>query len=70
MRTRDEDEGLRDDSNLEVDDGVELRVVVVGRLARTTGEGRTERIGEPGRADDDRDEGNAVKEWLASSTWQ
>ena len=58
VRTRDEDESLRDDGNLEVDDGVELRVVVVGRLARTTGEGRTECIGKPGRADDDRDEGD------------
>ena len=58
VRTRDEDESLRDDGNLEVDDGVELRVVVVGRLARTTSEGRTERIGEPGRADDDRNEGD------------
>ena len=59
MRTGNEDESLRDDSDLEVDDGVELRVVVVGRLARTTGEGRTERIGEPGSADDDRDEGDS-----------
>ena len=59
VRTRDEDEGLRDDGNLEVDDGVELRVVVVGRLARTTGKGRTKRIGKPGSADNDRDEGDS-----------
>ena len=71
VRTRDEDEGLRDDGNLEVDDRVKLGVVVVlrGRVS-AAGEGDAELVVEPGRADDDRDEGNAVKEWLASSTWQ
>ena len=71
VRTRDEDEGLRDDGNLEVDDRVELGVVVVlrGRVS-AAGEGDAELVVEPGRADDDRNEGNTVKEWLASSTWQ
>ena len=60
MRARDEDEGLRDDGDLKVDDGVELGVVVAGRRGReAAGEGDTELVVEPSRLDDDRDERNA-----------
>ena len=45
VRTRDEDEGLRDDGNLKVDDRVELRVVVVlrGRVS-AAGQGDAELV--------------------------
>ena len=60
VRARDEDEGLRDDGDLKVDDGVELGVVVAGRRGReAAGEGDTELVVEPSRLDDDRDERNA-----------
>ena len=56
VRTRDEDERLRDDGNLEVDDRVQLRVV------RVDGEGRreadTELVLEEGRLLDDDDKGD------------
>ena len=61
VRTRDEDEGLRDDGDLEVDDGVELGVVVAGRRGvEAAGEGDTELVVEPSRLDDDRNERNAT----------
>ena len=56
MQTHDKDESLQNDGNLEVDDGVELRVVMVGYLAHTTDGGYTKRISKPGGADDDHDE--------------
>ena len=56
VRTRDEDERLRDDGNLEVDDRVQLRVV------RVDGEGRreadTELVLEEGGLLDDDDKGD------------
>ena len=56
MRTRDEDERLRDDGNLEVDDRVQLGVV------RVDGEGRreadTELVLEEGRLLDDDNKGD------------
>ena len=56
MRTGDEDESLRDDGNLEVDDRVQLRVV------RVDGEGRreadTELVLEEGGLLDDDDKGD------------
>lgn len=63
MRTRDEDESLRDDGDLEVDDGVELSIVVVpSSRGSTSREGDTELVVEPGRPDADRDEGNSANE--------
>ena len=60
VRTRDEDEGLRDDGDLEVHDSVELRVVVVERLGRAVAERDAELAVEPVRADRNRDEGDPV----------
>lgn len=56
VRTSDEDEGLRDDGDLEVDDHMELRVVGDDRAR---GEGKAELVLEEGRLDDDVDEGDA-----------
>ena len=64
VRTRDEDESLRDDGNLEVDDRVKLGVVVVDSLVSATGEGDTELVVEPGGPDDDGDKGNPEEEIL------
>ena len=59
MRTRDEDKCLRDDGDLEVDDGVELGVVVVVRRSGSTvGEGDTELAVEPVGTNADSDESN------------
>ena len=65
VRTRDENEGLRDDGHLEVDDHVELAVVVVEHLLSATGEGNTELVIEPSRADDG-DEGDTKRDELVS----
>ena len=62
MRTRDEDEGLRDDGDLEVDDHVELAVVVVDRVAAL--EGNTELVLEERSLDDDNDENEKEGKWL------
>ena len=62
VRTGDEDEGLRDDSNLEVDNGVELGVVVVASSSRSTvSEGDTELAPEEVGTDANSDEGNTTK---------
>ena len=58
VRTGDEDQGLRDDSNLEVDDRVEAAVVVVRRLASAVLEDNTELVVEERRLDADSDEGD------------
>lgn len=59
MRTSDEDEGLRDDGDLEVDDGVQLVVVVIVRSGRlSVGESDTELAIEPIGTDADSDKGN------------
>ena len=56
VRTRDEDEGLRDDGDLEVDDHVELAVVVVDGVAAL--EGNTELVLEERGLDDGANEGD------------
>ena len=56
VRTRGEDEGLRDDGHLEVDGHVQLAVVVIRRLVRAAGDCRAELVVEPRRPDDDCDE--------------
>lgn len=62
MRTRDEDECLRDDSDLEVDNGVELRIVVVtSSCGSTIAEGDTKLTVEPVSADADSNEGDPAK---------
>ena len=65
VQTPDEDERLRDDGNLEVDDRVKLRVV------RVDGEGRreadTELVLEEGRLLDDDNEGNPESAVSANS---
>ena len=58
VRTRDEDEGLRDDGNLEVDDRMKTAVVVVRRLDRAVLEDDTELVVEESRLDADGDEGD------------
>ena len=62
VRTRDEDERLRNDSYLQIDDGVQFRIVVVassGSSAVT--EMNTELAVEPICSDADGDEGNPEK---------
>ena len=59
VRTRDEDEGLRDDGDLEVDDHVELAVVVVDGVAAL--EGNTELVLEERGLDDGANEGNTKR---------
>ena len=66
MRTRDEDESLRDDGNLEVDDRVKLGVVVVDSLVSTAGEGDAELVVEPSRADGNRHEGNPEHSYVSA----
>ena len=61
VRTGDEDEGLRDDGNLEVDDGVELVIVVVEGLVGVVLEGDTELAPEEVCANADGDESDAAK---------
>ena len=56
VRTRDEDEGLRDDGDLEVDNHVELAVVVVDGVAAL--EGNTELVLEERSLDDGANEGD------------
>ena len=57
VRTRDEDEGLRDDGDLEVDDRVQLGVVVVARGGDgASREGDTELAVEPVGTDADGNE--------------
>ena len=60
MRTGDEDQSLRDDGDLEVDNHVELPVVVVARSrGSAVVERDTEFVVEPSGLDNDRNEGNA-----------
>ena len=59
VRTRDEDEGLRDDGDLEVDDHVELAVVVVDGVAAL--EGNTELVLEERGLDDGANEGDTKR---------
>ena len=59
VRTRDEDERLRDDSDLEVDHGVQDVVVDVGGLVCAALECNTELVVEPRRADSDGDQSDA-----------
>ena len=66
VRTRDEDESLRDDGNLEVDDRVKLGVVVVDSLVSTAGEGDAELVVEPSRADGNRHEGNPEHNYVST----
>ena len=61
VRTRDEDERLRDDSDLEVDNRMKLAVVVVaGSRRRTAGERDAELVVEPGGTDDNRNESDTT----------
>ena len=60
VRTGDEDEGLRDDSDLQVDDHVELVVVVIDRRATGALEVDAELVLEEGSLDDDDDEDDTV----------
>lgn len=61
MRTGDEDESLRDNGNLEVDDHVKLRVIVIAGSGRgTVREGNAKGIEEPCRADGNGDKCNAT----------
>lgn len=66
VRTSDEDKSLGDDSNLEVDDHVDL--VVVGILAASilaVGEGNAELVLEEGSLDDDDHEDNTnERKWV------
>ena len=56
MRTGDEDQSLRDDGDLEVDDHVELAVVVVNGATGVARERDTELVLEERSLDDDNDE--------------
>ena len=61
VRTSDEDEGLRDDGDLEVDDGVELGVVVVARSGDSAArEGDAELAVEPVSANADSNESDPI----------
>jgi hypothetical protein len=61
--TRDEDESLRDNGDLEVDDGVQLRVVGSNctRQVSTIVEGSTELVVEEARLQDDGNKSNTMK---------
>ena len=62
MRTGDEDEHLRDDGDLEVDDHVQLRVVRLGtRDALRARDGDAELVVEEVRLDDNRAERNPTR---------
>ena len=61
VRTRDEDEGLRNDRNLEVHDRVELTVVVVEGLLSAARKGDTKLILEERRLKNDGDERDPVR---------
>ena len=70
VRTRDEDECLRDDGHLEVDDRVELRVVVVvRRVLGTTREGNAEAVVEPVRANGDGNERDPSSRMSATNAY-
>lgn len=61
MRTRDENQRLRDDGNLEVDDGVQLGVVLIVRSSdRAVREGDAELAVEEVGADANSDERDAI----------
>lgn len=62
MRTRDEDESLRDDGDLEVDDGMELTVVVVECLDSPARKSDTKLPVKEVRAYNDRNKRNAEGE--------
>ena len=68
VRTRDEDQRLGDDSDLEVDNHVELWVVVVRGHGSTTGERDTELVEEERRTDDDAHQRNTIRECQRSRT--
>lgn len=61
VRTGDEDQGLRDDGDLEVDDHVQLRVVVVDRAGRVL-EADTELVLEERSLDDDNNKDDPRKQ--------
>ena len=63
-RTRDEDEDLQDNGNLEVDDHVQLVVVVVDGTSPTAVQGHTELVLEEHSLDDDNDTGKMIRQTL------
>ena len=68
MSAGDEDQGLRDNGNLEVDDHVELWVVLIYRISGA--QGHAEFAAEPCRFDDNHDQSNTERKWKTKVRFQ